>query len=116
MKYLFLVTVALATASALLANWGEDIESIHSVKHWDMDDRLVYVRGEITHRLADDGFMLRDDSGEIRVHLGNRALRDHDFHGGQHLEVKGRVEREHRHFDLEALQVKLHDGVIIGEF
>jgi uncharacterized protein YdeI (BOF family) len=83
----------------------------------DMDDRTVYVRGEITRVFDKEGFMLRDDSGEIHVRFGNHSLREHNFHAGTQVEVRGRVDREHRHdYDLLANSIKLHDDVIIGDF
>jgi uncharacterized protein YdeI (BOF family) len=100
---------------SLFAGWSsDDIRTIDSVKQWKMDDRVVHVKGTINRLDENKGFYLSDDTGEIRVALDNHELRDHHFKTGSHVEVKGRVDREHKHTDLKATAVKLSDGTIIG--
>jgi len=100
------------------AEWGSDIMSIDAVKHWEMDDRVVHVRGTIIELIGTEGFRMRDDTGELKVHYTNHELRDFPFHTGERVEVRGRIEREHRHhgWDLEATAVKLHDDATIGYY
>lgn len=112
----FLFTIGLLLTVPASADWGIDIMSIDAVKHWHMDDRVAHVRGTITEVFGREGFMLSDDTGEIRIRLSSRDLQDFDFHRDMRVEVRGRVLREHHHWDLDATAVKLHDDAVIGHF
>jgi uncharacterized protein (TIGR00156 family) len=115
-QFLTVITLCLCSCATAHAGWGEDLQSIKSVKERHMDDCIVYVKGEITDVIDDESFKLRDDTGEILVHLDNSELEKHRFHSGMRVEIRGRVDREHRHhYDLEATAVKFHDGTIIGK-
>ncbi len=113
-KYLFSVGIFLSVPA--FADWGSDIMSIDAIKHWHMDDRIAHVRGTIAETFGHEGFKLCDDTGEIKIRFTNNELRDFHFHSGQRVEVRGRIEREHHHWDLEATAVRLHDDSVIGHY
>ncbi len=112
----FLFSVGIILTIPTFADWGSNVDSIDAIKHWRMDDRIAHVRGTIAEVLGSDGFRLTDDTGEIRIRFSNKELREFHFHSGMRVEVRGRVEREHHHWDLEATAVKLHDHFVVGEY
>jgi len=112
------LAIGLCLTAQSFADWG-DTRSVEGIKSWSDTDREVHVLGTIREVYGSDGILLSDDTGEIRIHFTNGALRDYGFHTGQRVEVRGFVERrpfhEHHHWDsqrweLEANAVKLHDG------
>ncbi len=113
--YSILVTFLLLIVP-VVADWGSEIMSIDAVKHWRMDDRIAHVRGTIVEVFEHEGFRMRDDTGELHVRFTNHELRSFHFHPGERVEVRGRIEREHHSWDLEANAVKLHDDAIIGYY
>lgn len=118
MKRVFALFIALYSlfVMPLFADWSEKIMSVGVAKHWTSDDRIVHLKGEIREVYGSEGFLLADDTGKLHVHLTNRSLQDYRFFAGQIVEVRGRIEREHRHWDIEANAVKLHDGTVVGHY
>lgn len=114
MKNTLVFILSFLVSFNVFAEWGDNIMSVDAIKHWRMDDRVVHVRGTIIETFGSDGFKLADDTGEIRIHFTNQELRDFRFDTGMRVEIKGLVTRERHHrWDLEATNVRLHDGIII---
>jgi len=95
-------------------DWGSNIMSVDAVKHWLITNERAQVQGIIVEVVGPEGFILSDDTGELRVHLGNQSLCDFAFQPNMRVEVRGIVERDNPEWDLEASGVQVRRDLIIG--
>jgi uncharacterized protein YdeI (BOF family) len=114
MRYIVPIFFSLIITSQCYANWGMEVMSADAVRHWRVCEHMVHVRGKITEVFGAEGFTLADDTGDIQVRLTNRELIDFGYHKGMYVEVRGRIDKGHRQWDLDATGIKLHDDAILG--
>lgn len=56
------------------------------------DDQRVVVRGQVLRRLSDERFEVGDNTGSIRVHIEDEAVRRAGIGVGSQVEVAGEVD------------------------
>lgn len=110
------LSMGLVLSPPLFAVWGSDVMSIDAIKHWGCDNQLTHVQGTIVENLGSKGFMILDDTGEIRVRFTNNDLRHYSFHNGMRVEVRGKVVRDQQAWDLKATAVQILETALIGQY
>ncbi|ABV89422.1 NirD/YgiW/YdeI family stress tolerance protein [Shewanella pealeana] len=71
------------------------------------DDTPVELTGYLVQSLGDENYLFRDESGDIKVEIDNRLMRDIEITGESKVKLVGQVDDEWQGIEIEIDSLRL---------
>lgn len=73
-------------------NSNQSVSMASEANSW-LDDQYIILQGRIVKQVGKDDFIFKDNTGEIRVEIGNKAWRGQDISPNDEVKLYGEVDK-----------------------
>lgn len=73
-------------------NSNQSVSMASEANSW-LDDQYIILQGRLVKQVGKDDFIFKDNTGEIRVEIGNKAWRGQDISPNDEVKLYGEVDK-----------------------
>lgn len=73
-------------------NSNQSVSMASEANSW-LDDQYIILQGHLVKQVGKDDFIFKDNTGEIRVEIGNKAWRGQDISPNDEVKLYGEVDK-----------------------